>query len=465
MNDNVSSFILLSTLKKLLIAAKLKQKITQANPILLKFLKYVLNEYSKNEINKKINSNTEFIKIVENALIFPTENLYKILQLILNKVNNLLNLYAKLIGVEIAAIYLSQNIMRREKINEKYYYILNVPFKHHLKCMNLPDLVRKKIKLNYSIENDQMLSKIKNPSIWDRTLGDLTLNVNFIKELTQFLFVFSSKPNAKKNIEFINYIYDTNLNCYKNTKYFSKILKNALDLKKIKRVSFKTYPSTWSIEILNEIKNKIYQKKHMLILWFTYIKFLLSFDHFTLNIIFDARGRGYPDVSDFSYLAPFAKYSLNFKQTHYETEKEKQEALDTVSAAFLANYLNGDLNIDQVNLLNLSKNRPKNLFLTYILFMDLCGKTLAKFKNEYRIEFDANNSAAQIIALLMRSRKLGLLCGLLIDSQPTDIYTEFVGYVQTQIKKNTIIFEKYKNNPLFLNVYYFVRRFSRKVGI
>ena len=352
------------------------------------------------------------------------------------KTLNIKNIFAKLIGSECCDIYIKTNILTIIKKQEIYYKFTN---KEQTICnitQELPLIYPAKENLKFKLEkennitiltkptlipNDSMEGTLNDEEIWHNMGGSLQLNLDF---LIQFLKTFLKiLKKSKKNIEiteeeqnFLNQLYNINLKCF-NGDELKFLLNKATNFRDLKKGQLPT-------EQVRDFRNKIYQKKFLLLEICKTLSIFLRFKRFFIKFNFDFRGRGYPKPPVFNHLNPLVKYMLNF-------QKPKRTVnitiLNTIREQAQNLYPFSTTNVKKITLLELSKNvEIKKLFECFLLYSDLYKAQKNKSNYEFSYVVDMCSSGYQVNALLTRIKKIADNCGLLNNR---DLHTESITFL------------------------------------
>lgn len=185
----------------------------------------------------------------------------------------------------------------------------------------IDSIVSAKTKRNLLIERDDMSVKVFDYDVWQKSQGQLTLNLHLLEYfLKNFYYILKKDkgPNASLNIAQVNLLnnfYGVNFNYFTNQKYIGKqFLNSALDFKDMFPLNLSIKPEDRiSTTILKEFKNKIYQKKFMFVDLIQNLSILIRFKSFEFPLMFDSRGRAYPDTANFNYLDPIIKSFISWE--------------------------------------------------------------------------------------------------------------------------------------------------------
>jgi hypothetical protein len=373
---------------------------------------------------------------------------------------NIINVYAKIIGVELSDLYVNSGIMKAMKFPDGklgYQIVSDATVMHVFhklpSVIPLPeDYTTQQTFGKYNtqgytqytplIENDAMEGAILDINIWKDSQGRFTLNFEFIKDfLKNFYYIKKKNPTEKhtslndSQVLFLNSYFNLNFLCLKDhPTIYNKLLSYALDFKNLDKLVLK-YPKILPT-ILDEFINKIYQKKFLLIQILRDLPILLRLDNFCFELRFDLRGRGYPFASLFNYFEPITKYFFSWGNNYpMLSESERISCLETIATqATTINILPQELlQKKNLTLMDLyAKGITKKVFESLLLYNDAIHIKQLMYPLQYYYSVDACSSGFQLNASLLRSAKLAHACGL-IGNEYKDLYSEFILYFNNSI--------------------------------
>lgn len=385
------------------------------------------------------------------------------------KLINIRNIYVKQLGMEAAVVLCDAGILSSYKKHYNKNYVI-----HYKLCSKLtvaqithklpelflhteveyikPTTVYTKDKntlgvqyWNSHIVNDDMEGSVGDIDIWHNAQGEFTLNLDFTKEFLKNIYYIMKKVdknaplNAQQN-HFLHHYLEFNLEYLKHAKdedkLYKKVLSYAFNFKDLSKKKF--YHKDICPRILLEARNKIYQRKFMLLQIISDLPILMSFENWKILIKFCARGRGYPSPSLFNHLGPIMKFFMGFSYKYRSLNKDLLFKLlyETSLVGFQLEQHLGSTVEEKTKLNNVLHSKQRGLRLIdvidrkkplelYLLVKDFKFWDDFSYRFQYYYSLDACGSGIQINAILLKNKKIALACGL-ISSDKGDFYTQFV---------------------------------------
>jgi hypothetical protein len=424
------------------------------------FVNYYYYNFMPNGMKLKLSRKESF-----NSKL-PEEVMLQTLKTIRIKCLNILNVCSKILGIELSSIYVAAGIIYDCKFPDGklgYKIAANVTVTHVFH--KLPSVIHVSTKADSRVEttisnsttqgyteytplikNDHMDGIMLDLDYWNASQGTFNLNFDFIKD---FLTTFSDilKRNQNKDevslndnqILFLNTFFNINLLCLKaHPIIYKQILHYALNFQKLEKLDVKSCKILPSI--LDDFRNKIYQKKFIFIQILRDLPILLRVNHFCFELRFDMRGRAYPWSSLFTYSDPLMKYFFSWGEQYPLTSKEKiavAPMLAMQARTSCAKLFEAIPQTKKLTLLELySLGVTKKVFESLLLYNDHVNIHDTTYPMQFYYSVDACSSGFQINTMLLRSKKLALACGLVGDVYK-DLYQDFVVEFQQHIQNRT----------------------------
>jgi len=391
-------------------------------------------------------------------LQFPTENLAKILK---KRFLNIINIYAKRIAIECFQMFQDLGIIEKNKIQKTYVFCSHIKFGvlgleklPHLylekntekirkyKYENIADPYSVLQIFNQNIQHDFMTGKILDGDIWFKSMGLQKLNLVFIYQfLKNFVLILDkikecdskSLTLEEEEIHFLEQIFNISI-INLEPELLAQIVYYCLDFSFEKNSLEK--PEKLNIK---NIINKIRTNKYILLKALKQLGILLKFETFEYMHKFDARGRAYPDASIIHHQMPLFRHFITFTSICKNKDLEKVACelyesvrdfkIDNLQSEIIRNITN-----KQRKVLPLRKFfGAKNIFETYLFYMDyinLATENLC-FYSAYKL--DARSSGLQIITMLLNDDALSQKIGM--SNSREDVYTQFINFYKNHERK------------------------------